>query len=383
LHLKHGYFERIAFSGKSYKVTQHLYPHRVYNRAIVNKFILERLEGTLDEFVSLTLNPGNNSADLTQVSESEYIFNDRSVKVLCYETKIVEDPLYQKILSPVCVAYTVAPARLELPATTNSVKFIHITTIGSTKNEVTTEMNAMLTASLTESYFNDHKSAWERDMTKMDISVTDNKYLNQVLHSSLFYLISNLPSQDTKTPNGPFYGLSPSGLAKGDSDKEYNGHSFWDTEMWMQPPILLLNPKWSQDLLEYRYNVRKGAEDHAKNTNFTGYRFPWESAFTGREACPEWAWEVIEYQHHITADIAFALRSHLAATHDIEWWKKHGCDLALNTAKFWSSRVNFNESTRFYDIKSEFVVIFGHFCNFLFSFCVFGSLFGKKFYVVL
>lgn len=55
--------------------------------------------------------------------------------------------------------------------------------------------------------------------------------------------------------NSEYYGLSPGGIGK----SGYQGHSFWDTEMWMLPPITLLEPKWSEDLLYYRFLTRVAA----------------------------------------------------------------------------------------------------------------------------
>jgi protein-glucosylgalactosylhydroxylysine glucosidase len=99
--------------------------------------------------------------------------------------------------------------------------------------------------------------------------------------------------------------------------------------------------------------VRKAAADNALNTGYKGYRYPWESGFTGSEVTPDCCPHVVEYQHHIISDIAFAFRSHLAATRDLDWWQKVGCDVAFNTAKFWESRVRYNASTQLYDIRSE------------------------------
>lgn len=355
LYLKEGYFQRVGMKGKFNKVTQEMYAHRYYNRLIINRIILDRQGGVNEESLLLSIDSGKEgSDDLKQTSFNEYAIGSNKIILRCYETIILEDPTYQKKLSPVCIGYTVAPNRLVLPVGMNRVEYVHFTAVGSTEAEVRKELSDVLSGLSYESVYNKHREVWENDMKKYEMTVVDNKQLNQILHSSLFYLISNLPSEQTNQPNGIFYGLSPSGLAKGSIDREYNGHSFWDTEMWMHPPILMLNPKWSEKLLEYRFHVRQAAEDYAKATNYSGYRFPWESAFTGREVCPEWAWEPIEFQHHITADIAFAFRSHLAATHDLEWWKNNGCGVALNTAKFWSSRVKFNETTKLYEIKSKY-----------------------------
>lgn len=80
-------------------------------------------------------------------------------------------------------------------------------------------------------------------------------------------------------------------------------------------------------------------------------RFPWESAFTGREVTQPCCPLVAQKQLHVTADIAFAIRNHFAATNDLAWLQREGCPLVHEIATFWNSRVQFNTSSRLYDIR--------------------------------
>lgn len=45
------------------------------------------------------------------------------------------------------------------------------------------------------------------------------------------------------------YGISPMGL----SGLGYNGHVFWDMDLWIYPGILGLNPNLAKTLIEYRF----------------------------------------------------------------------------------------------------------------------------------
>ena len=356
LNMRKGIFQATISNNENHKFMQQIYAHRFFNRAIINKFTLSRnaLSRPAAFSRTISLNPGSvPSIDLVQVGETK-VENivDRAVTFRCFETKVLEDFKYQPTPSKVCVAHTNPPVSMNLAVDQESVEYLHITTVGRTESEVKKEMQDVINSQ--DTLLVKHTSVWERDWAKFEISVTGNQNLNRIIHASIFYLVSNLPSDTTNQAKEPFYGLAPGGLGKGGVLYEaYQGHSFWDTEMWMHPPMLLLNPQWSQDILSYRYMVRKAAEDNARNTHYKGYRFPWESAFTGREATPDCCPEVVEYQHHIISDIAFAFRSHLAATHDVEWFKSVGCDIAWNTAKFWESRVKYNATTKFYDIRSE------------------------------
>lgn len=83
------------------------------------------------------------------------------------------------------------------------------------------------------------------------------------------------------------------------------------------------------------------------------YRFPWESANTGREVTQPCCPLVAQKQQHVTADIAFAIRNHFAATNDLAWLQREGCPLVREIATFWASRVQFNTSTQLYDIRGN------------------------------
>lgn len=233
LHLKQGYFDKILYDLKKYKVTHQIYAHRFYNRAIINRIVLERIDGSSAESVDLHLAPGNEtSEDLNWLSEKPDRIAGRDIITRCYETKEVEDPLYQFLKSKVCISHTVLPSKLSILSSQKSSEFVHITVVGRTEEEVRKELFDIFTRENSySSLFEKHASAWEQDFANLGISVTGNIKLNQVIRSSMFYLFSNLPSTITNQPKDPFWGLSPSGLSKGTLLADYQGHSFWDTEV--------------------------------------------------------------------------------------------------------------------------------------------------------
>ena len=93
------------------------------------------------------------------------------------------------------------------------------------------------------------------------------------IHASIYGIVSALPSLISYQESNTFYGLSPNGLGRGGTDlTDYEGHNFWDTEIWMQPVVLLIEPMWSQQLLHYRYEKLSVAKDYAKETGYKGAR---------------------------------------------------------------------------------------------------------------
>ena len=51
------------------------------------------------------------------------------------------------------------------------------------------------------------------------------------------------------------------------------GHNFWDTEIWMFPPIALINPTWAKQLLNYRFKMLSAAQNYANATGWEGARY--------------------------------------------------------------------------------------------------------------
>ena len=149
------------------------------------------------------------------------------------------------------------------------------------------------------------------------------------VNASLYYLLSSV-REDVQ------YSLSPGGLAS----NGYNGHSFWDCETWMFPPLLMWHPPIARSLLAYR--EARLPESRAKARSYTppyaGAMFAWESAVTGAETCPVSA-PTGQLEQHITGDVAFAARQYYEATGDVAWASTSGFALVSEAADFWVSKV--------------------------------------------
>jgi protein-glucosylgalactosylhydroxylysine glucosidase len=149
----------------------------------------------------------------------------------------------------------------------------------------------------------------------------------RAINASLYYILSSIRS------DAP-HSLSPGGLAS----NSYNGHTFWDTETWMYPPLLVWHPDVARSVLEYRHirlNASR-AKAAAYDPPYDGAMFAWESA-TGAETCPLWA-DTGVYEQHITGDIAFAAKQYYDVTADEEWLAGEGYDILEASATFWTSK---------------------------------------------
>ncbi len=185
---------------------------------------------------------------------------------------------------------------------------------------------------------NFHNKAWA-DLWESDIIIEGDAQTQQDVHSMLYHLYSFVRE-------GTSMSISPMGL----SGLGYNGHVFWDTDLWMMPAILMLHPKMAQSLVEYRFNRLEAARRNAFNHGYKGAMFPWESAESGVEETPVWALSG-PFEHHITACVGLAAWNYYCVTQDKNWLREKGWPLLKETADFWASRVERNGPGA-YDIRN-------------------------------
>ncbi len=128
--------------------------------------------------------------------------------------------------------------------------------------------------------------------------------------------------------------------AKGLTGEGYEGHYFWDTEIYMLPFFVYTNPSTARKLLEFRYNILDDARERARQmAHPTGALFPWRT-ISGPECSPYYPGGTAQY--HINADVAIALRRYWDATQDEEFMRAYGVEMLIETARLWRNVGHFN-----------------------------------------
>lgn len=133
--------------------------------------------------------------------------------------------------------------------------------------------------------------------------------------------------------------------AKGLTGSGYEGHAFWDMEIYMLPFLIYSLPRVAKNLLIYRYNMLDKAREWAKTLNQEGAMFPWRT-ITGEEASAFFAAGTAQF--HINADIAYAVRKYVEVTGDMEFLELYGAEILLETARLWADLGFFSKSGRFH-----------------------------------
>jgi trehalose/maltose hydrolase-like predicted phosphorylase len=185
----------------------------------------------------------------------------------------------------------------------------------------------------------DHERNWSDCWDDCEITVAGDDALQNALRFALFHLNAAVNPGDDRVSVG----------ARALTGDAYKGHVFWDTEIYMLPFYLYTRPEAARALLMYRYHTLPAARDKALANGFRGALYAWESADTGTEESPTVAvapdGEVVpiftgEMEHHISADVAYAVWHYWQATGDEDFLRGYGAEIILETARFWASRVS-------------------------------------------
>jgi alpha,alpha-trehalose phosphorylase len=120
--------------------------------------------------------------------------------------------------------------------------------------------------------------------------------------------------------------------ARGLTGSAYEGHYFWDTEVYVLPFLIYTQPHIARQVLKYRYNILNKARKRAKEVNQLGALYPWRT-INGDEASAYFAAGTAQY--HINADIMYSLKKYIDVTGDFEFLWCYGAEMLIETARLW------------------------------------------------
>ncbi|HHV10078.1 MAG TPA: glycoside hydrolase family 65 protein [Clostridiales bacterium] len=131
--------------------------------------------------------------------------------------------------------------------------------------------------------------------------------------------------------------------AKGLSGEGYEGHYFWDTEMYIEPFFNLTEPAVTKNLISFRYNTLKQAKENARLLGHAkGALYPWRTIM-GIECSGYFPSGTAGY--HINGDIAYSIVTYYLATKDLDFIANKGAEIIFETARLWMDVGNYREGS--------------------------------------
>lgn len=196
----------------------------------------------------------------------------------------------------------------------------------------------------------EHFKVYEEMWKEADIQIQGDFDLDRAVRFNIFHLMSTGNEHDDRVNVG----------AKLLHGEEYGGHAFWDTELFMLPFFAYVFPETAKNLESYRYRLLDAARANAAKNGYKGAQYPWESADDGTEQCPDWTIEpdgtcyrcyVADYEHHVTAAVAYGIYDYVKITKDTSFLLKKGAEILMETARFWASRCEYITEKDRYEIR--------------------------------
>ncbi|MBU6375134.1 MAG: hypothetical protein KGQ59_03990 [Bdellovibrionales bacterium] len=195
-------------------------------------------------------------------------------------------------------------------------------------------------------WIGNHRRAWSSFWRRSDLRFSNNQGLTESQRFNLYHLRIAAPV------------VSGNSIpARTLSGRGYEGHIFWDAEIFVLPFFALQFPHFARNLLEYRYRTLPGARRRATQLGFRGALFAWESTVDGEDETPE---SILIKSHsvevpiftgtqqvHVTADVAYGVWNYWYCTGDSEFMRNYGAEILFETARFWCSRVS-NDGDQFH-----------------------------------
>lgn len=121
--------------------------------------------------------------------------------------------------------------------------------------------------------------------------------------------------------------------AKGLTGQTYEGHYFWDTEVFILPFLAHAHPRAARELIRFRHSLLPLARERAKVMSEKGALYPWRT-INGEEASAYYEGGTAQY--HINGAVIYGLDSYLAATGDDDLLWECGVEMAIETARLWA-----------------------------------------------
>ena len=196
------------------------------------------------------------------------------------------------------------------------------------------------------------------------VEVQGDILIAKLVNFAQYYLMSNFaplyPYQNMQYSE-PIYGIGRTTLARGDLGKDYQGHVFWDSEMYILPYMILFNPEMVKRSMRYRTLMLNAAKKYAQQTGSKGARYGWEMAFSGGDVTPDKCTACKNKAIHVTGAVSWLIRQYYSATRDRDFLFNPiymACDVTREIARYYADLAKYNSTKGRYELNGNFYIIF-------------------------
>ena len=190
----------------------------------------------------------------------------------------------------------------------------------------------------------EHRCAWAARWERADVRIEGDPELQLALRLAIYHLMG-CAADNGEAAIG----------ARGLTGPGYNGHVFWDADVFVLPFLAATHPAAARAALEYRVQRLAASRQIAREEGRSGARFAWESAASGFDVTPKLALDRAghevailtgEREEHIVADVAWGCACYVDWSGDEDFRDGPGRELVVETARYWASRLEWDGAGR-------------------------------------
>ncbi|VAW27589.1 Maltose phosphorylase, partial [hydrothermal vent metagenome] len=186
--------------------------------------------------------------------------------------------------------------------------------------------------------FKEHSKAWYNKWQESDIKIGGDLSAQQAIRYNIFQLHQTYTGDNESLNIGP----------KGFTGEKYGGVTYWDTEAYCLPFYMrTAKPEVARNLLKYRYNHLKKAQENAELLGFNHGAALYPMVTINGEECHN-EWEITFEEIHRNGAIAYAIYNYIQYTGDTNYMTNYGLEVLIGISRFWAQRVNWSASKKKY-----------------------------------
>jgi kojibiose phosphorylase len=182
---------------------------------------------------------------------------------------------------------------------------------------------------------------WDTMWDRADVRIEGDDRAQQYLRFCIFHLVSAAPRHTDKL----------SVACKLLSGEHYQGSTFYDTDLYIEPFYVFTFPEIARAMLNYRHLGLEPGRAIAESLGYRGAKLAWQSGPKGGEVLGRW-WRFTHTNIHIDADVAHSLMLFYHATGDEEFLIDRGIDILVESSRFYASRAYHDESSDRYGFRN-------------------------------
>lgn len=180
---------------------------------------------------------------------------------------------------------------------------------------------------------------WTHTWKMYDVIIEGDELAQMYMRFCMFHLACGLPRHSNNL-------FMPVKLLTGD---HYQGTAFYDTDLYIEPVFLAIDPVACRELITFRYNILDKSREIAASLGYPGAKYAWQVDPLGNEILGSW-WILRETNIHLNVDIVYSIMQYYYSTGDIDFMINKAIDVMVEVSRFMKARSEYDPVSDTYSI---------------------------------